>query len=76
MVFPDSIDRVTPYLGYLPGSMPVWIGAELAKRGLLLQNSNIDGTVHTHRELLTGDSPLASNNLGKAAAAVLLEKYA
>lgn len=76
MVFPDSIDKFTPYLGYLPGAMPVWIGAELEAKGLKIQNENIDGSVHVYKELVTGDSPLASNNLGKAAAKILLEKYA
>ena len=76
VVFPDSIDSITPYVGYLPGPMPIWIGAELTAHGLTVQNSNMDGSIHSDRELLTGDSPLAANNLGKAAAAMLLEQYA
>ncbi|MBF4455890.1 hypothetical protein IRT38_11035, partial [Acinetobacter sp. SK-43] len=35
-------------------------------------NKGITGQVHQDRKLLTGDSPLASNNLGKLAAETLL----
>jgi molecular chaperone Hsp31 and glyoxalase 3 len=78
MVFPDKVDKFTPKLGYLPGGMPIWIGEVLTEHGVTVLNAddNIDGRIHTDRELLTGDSPLASNNVGKAAAALLLEKYA
>jgi molecular chaperone Hsp31 and glyoxalase 3 len=76
VVFPDSIDKFTPYLGYLPGPMPVWIGELLTAKGLVVTNDNMDGSTHAFKELITGDSPLASNNLGKAAAAVLLKTYA
>ena len=36
-------------------------------------NEGIDGAVHKDRNLLSGDSPLAANNLGKLAAKTLLE---
>ncbi|EMO6349810.1 TPA: protein deglycase HchA, partial [Pseudomonas aeruginosa] len=39
-------------------------------------NKGITGQVHRDRKLLTGDSPLASNNLGKLAAKTLLEAFA
>ncbi len=38
--------------------------------------SDITGKVHRDRKLLTGDSPLASNNLGKLAADTLLSDVA
>ena len=33
-VFPDSVDKQTPMLGYLPGHMPYELGKELRKLGL------------------------------------------
>ena len=39
-------------------------------------NKDITGRVHRDRKLLTGDSPLASNNLGKLAADALLAEAA
>ncbi|KAF3361312.1 hypothetical protein VdG1_00921 [Verticillium dahliae VDG1] len=60
-VFPDSLDEGANIdIGYIPGKM-AWL---------------ITGEVHRDRLLLTGDSPLASNNLGKLAAKTLLEAVA
>jgi molecular chaperone Hsp31 and glyoxalase 3 len=39
-------------------------------------NSEMTGGTHRDRYLLTGDSPLASNSLGKMAAETLLEDVA
>ena len=39
-------------------------------------NTDISGMVHRDRKLLTGDSPLAGNALGKLAAEALLEEVA
>ncbi|HGY3846522.1 TPA: protein deglycase HchA, partial [Pseudomonas aeruginosa] len=46
------------------------------KLGVKILNKGITGQVHRDRKLLTGDSPLASNNLGKLAAKTLLEAFA
>lgn len=73
--FPDSIDAKTPEMGYMPGAMPWFIGERLRADGLEIVNTDIKGTVHQDRKLITGDSPFASNNLGKAAAEALLAVY-
>ncbi|AIF48131.1 glyoxalase III HchA [Dyella japonica] len=73
-VFPDSIDRQTPNIGYMPGQLTWHIGEELKKLGVEILNGDITGMTHQDRKLITGDSPLASNNLGKAAAKALLKE--
>ncbi|TWT10702.1 glyoxalase III HchA [Reyranella sp. CPCC 100927] len=71
-VFPDDIDRKTPDIGYMPGAMPWFIGEKLRELGVEILNSDITGETHQDRKLITGDSPFASNNVGKAAARALL----
>ncbi|WP_242111981.1 glyoxalase III HchA [Luteimonas aquatica] len=71
-VFPDALDRKNPDIGYMPGQMPWFVGQQLQALGAEILNSDITGQVHQDRKLITGDSPLASNHLGKAAAAALL----
>jgi putative intracellular protease/amidase len=76
-VFPDSLDTGTNIdIGYIPGKMRWLVGEELRKLGITPINSGITGEVHRDRFVLTGDSPLASNNLGKLAASTLLEDVA
>lgn len=73
-VFPDSLDTGANIdIGYIPGKMPWLVGEELRKLGITPVNSGITGETHRDRYVLTGDSPLASNNLGKLAATTLLE---
>ena len=71
-VFPDAIDAQTPEMGYMPGAMPWFIGEKLRELGIEILNSDINGQFHQDRKLITGDSPFASNNVGKAAAKALL----
>ena len=71
-VFPDSVDKQTPLIGYLPGHMPRGLSQDLEALGVTLMNSKSDDTVCRDRRLLTGASPLASNKLGKLAAETLL----
>ncbi len=73
-VFPDSIDAKTPEIGYMPGAMPWFIGEKLRELGVEILNSDITGQTHQDRNLITGDSPFASNNVGKVAAKALLDK--
>lgn len=73
-VFPDSIDAKTPDIGYMPGAMPWFIGEELRKLGIEILNSDITGQTHQDRKLITGDSPFASNNVGRAAAKALIKE--
>ena len=74
-VFPDSVDSFTPKIGYLPGYMPVWLSEKLKSLGANLMNIKSDKTVCLDRKLITGASPLASNELGKLAAETLLKHY-
>ncbi|MDL5159637.1 glyoxalase III HchA [Actinomycetospora termitidis] len=73
--FPDALDTGANLdLGYIPGPMP-WLLAEgLRAQGLVVVNEDMAGHVHRDRGLLTGDSPLAANALGKLAAATLVER--
>ena len=72
-VFPDSVDKQTPMIGYLPGHMPWGLSERLKGLGVNLMNNKGDKTVCVDRRLITGASPLASNELGKLAANILLE---
>lgn len=72
-VFPDSLDKGANIdIGYMPGALPWLVGENLEKLGMKILNTCITGQCHRDRKLLTGDSPLASNNLGKLAAETLL----
>ncbi|MGB1206539.1 MAG: glyoxalase III HchA [Chitinophagales bacterium] len=73
-VFPDSVDKMTPKIGYLPGLMPWGLSEKLKSLGAKLVNTKGDDTVCVDRKLITGASPLASNNLGKLAANTLLKE--
>jgi molecular chaperone Hsp31 and glyoxalase 3 len=72
-VFPDSVDNQTPMFGFLPGKMPYGLSEKLKSLGVNLVNTKMDKTVCLDRKLITGSSPLASNNLGKLAAETLLK---
>lgn len=72
-VFPDSVDKLTPKIGYLPGPVPWKLNEQLEKYGANIINKKSDDTVCKDRKLLTGASPLASNKLGKLAADTLLD---
>lgn len=75
-VFPDSIDAKNPDIGYMPGPMPWFLGEKLRELGVEILNNDITGQTHQDRKLITGDSPLASNNVGKVAAKALLQEVA
>lgn len=72
-VFPDSVDKMTPMIGYLPGHMPCGVSERLKDLGVELVNTKADKSVCLDRKLITGASPLASNELGKLAAHTLLK---
>lgn len=72
-VFPDSVDKMTPKIGYLPGQMPWGLSEKLKSSGAIIKNTKADKTVCLDRYLITGASPLAANELGKLAANTLLE---
>lgn len=72
-VFPDSVDRQTPMIGYLPGLVPWWVCEKLNALGVEIINTKADASCHVDRHLISGASPQASNNFGRLAAETLLE---
>lgn len=73
-VFPDALDTgANVDIGYIPGPMP-WLAAQrLREQGVEVTNDDMAGHVLRDRGLLTGDSPLAADALGRLAASTLLE---
>ena len=73
-VFPHSVDKMTPKIGYLPGQVPWELSEKLASLGATIVNTKADKTVCLDRKLITGASPLAANELGKLVAETLLKE--
>ena len=71
--FTAATDRFTPLLGYLPGRMPWHPAAKLAEHGVTITNYVERGSICVDRELITGDSPFAANQLGKQAVPLIIE---
>ena len=72
-VFPDSLDEgANQEIGYMPGKLKWLLAERLEKLGVKIINTGITGEVCKDRNVLTGDSPLAANNLGILAANELL----
>jgi len=65
---------MTPMVGYLPGYMINSLSEKLKSLGAYIINTESDNTVFVDRKLITGASPLASNDLGKLAAETLLKE--
>lgn len=73
-VFPDALDEgANQEIGYMPGRLQWLLAERLESLGVKVINQDITGLVHKDRMLLTGDSPLAANNLGILAANELLK---
>ena len=72
-VFPDSVDKQTPMIGYLPGHMPWMLCEKLTEFGVTIINKKSDNSTCVDRRLITGASPLAANELGKLAVRTLLD---
>lgn len=73
--FPDSADKQTPDIGYMPGALTWFFGQELTEMDMTLVNHDITGKVHSDRKVITGDSPFAANELGKVATKTLLAYF-
>ena len=58
----------------MPGHLTWKFGEQLQSLGFEIINNDISGAVHQDRKMLTGDSPLAGNALGKLAANALLQE--
>lgn len=72
--FPDSVDKQTPMIGYMPGHMPWMFGEKLKELGIEIVNSKADATCCVDRRLVTGASPKAANTFGRCAAETLLKE--
>jgi D-lactate dehydratase / protein deglycase len=70
--FPDDIDRQTPAIGYIPGPMPWYMGDKLRPLGVNIINDDITGKCHQDRNVISGDSPLAADGVGRMAAKALI----
>lgn len=74
-VFPDSIDEgANQEIGYMPGKLKWLLAEKLESLGVKILNEAISGQVHIDRNLITGDSSLAANNLGIVVADELLKQ--
>ena len=73
-VFPDSVDKMTPKIGYMPGHMPWYFGEKLQSLGVEIINKKAQGNCHQDRKLITGDGPQAANKFGTMAANALLSE--
>lgn len=73
--FSDKTDKTTPKVGYMPGPMPWLVQEALRGQAVEVLNNSETGAIHVDRELITGDSPQASNKLGIMAAPILVEAW-
>lgn len=73
MIYTDKTDKFSPTVGYLPGPMPWFLQEKIEKLGVEVLNEGETGATFVDRELITGDSPQAHDNLGKLAAPLLVE---
>lgn len=73
MCFTDKTDAFTPKVGYIPGAMPWKCQAAVEEKGLTVLNTKETGATTVDRELISGDSPTAANNLGILAAPLMVE---
>ncbi|MDG6882444.1 Molecular chaperone Hsp31 and glyoxalase 3 [Phocoenobacter uteri] len=71
--FPDSVDKQTPMIGYMPGHLTWKFGEKLENLGITFVNKKADKTCYIDRKLITGASPQAANNFGKLCAEELLK---
>jgi|TARA_B110000261_G_C13017007_1_gene330481 molecular chaperone Hsp31 and glyoxalase 3 len=72
--FPDSVDKQTPMVGYMPGHMPWKYGKKLSELGVTLINKKADKTCYIDKKLVSAASPLAANDFGKLSATELLKE--
>lgn len=72
--FNDSMDKILPTIGYLPGKLTWYFGKKLKDLGITIINKIPNGSVTVDRNLITGDSPTAANKLGRLAADTLLQQ--
>lgn len=74
--FPDSLDKQSPSIGYLPGQLPWFQCEKLEQQGMRIINEKVTGATHIDRKLYSGDSPKACDQLGKMISEALLKDFA
>ncbi len=74
VAFPDSGDKQSPSIGYLPGQLPWLQCEELEKEGIQVINKKITGATHVDRKLISGDSPKACDEMGKITVNALFQE--
>lgn len=72
--FPDSMDKRSPSIGYLPGQLPWFQCEKLVEQGMGILNDDITGATHVDRKLYSGDSPKACDKLGRLITEALLKE--
>lgn len=77
VVFPDSMDKTSPKLGYLPGNLSedYCCEAKLKALGCRVQNQKMDDSISVDRELVTGASQLSAQKVAVAAVELLASKF-
>ncbi|MFV0566405.1 MAG: DJ-1/PfpI family protein [Flavobacteriaceae bacterium] len=73
VAFPDGTDKILPNLGYLPGQLSWFFGKALESLGVEIVNKIPVGRVYQDLKLITADSPMAANKLGRISSELLLE---
>lgn len=71
--FPDFLDRQLPRTGYLPGQMPWFFCERLEALGVKVVNKLAMGSTHVDRNVITGDGPMAANDLGRLSVEAILK---
>lgn len=72
-VFPDALDAgANVDIGYLPGELPWLLVEQLRHDGITVLNEDMSGACTTDRNVITGDSPLAANEIGRRTAVAMV----
>lgn len=71
-VFPNALDKIKSYIGYMPGKLPDSFGKKLKAAGVKIVKSLSTATVHKDRKLITGVGTESANAFGKLAVESLL----
>ncbi len=71
--FPDSVDKQSPIIGYMPGHVSWQFGEKLQQLGVCLVNKKADSTCYIDRKLITGASPKSAHKFGELCVVELLK---
>jgi molecular chaperone Hsp31 and glyoxalase 3 len=76
-MFPDSVDKKSPLFGYLPGYLDKKYMAQkrMQNLGVTVVNKDMDDSTYVDRELITGSSQAAAQNLAEVYIRELMKLY-